>query len=69
MPNDSAKKLAKNMKRIRKEEGASQSNICRTVNIDHGYISSIENANRSPTLATVEKIARALEVEIGNLTK
>ncbi len=69
MSNDSAKKLAKNMKRIREEKGMSQGDICRSLNIDRGYISSIENAKRNPTLATVEKIAKALGVEIGDLTK
>lgn len=69
MSNDSAKRLAKNMKRIREEKGMSQGDICRALDLDRGFISSIENAKRNPTLGTVEKIAKALGVSVGDLTK
>ncbi len=57
------------MKRIHKEKGTSQGDICRTLDIDRGHISSIENAKHNPTLATVEKITKALGVENRDLTK
>ena len=54
---------------IRTRKGMSQGDICRALDTDRGYISSVENAKRNPTLATVEKIAKAFGVSIGDLTK
>ncbi len=67
MSNEAAKRLAKNIKRVREKKGMSQGDICRALDIDRGYISSIENAKRNPTLGTIEKIAKALSVEIKEL--
>ncbi len=69
MSNEAAKKLAKNMKRIREKKGMTQGDICRALNTDRGYISSIESAKRNPTLSTIEKIAKTLGVEVGELLK
>lgn len=69
MINKAAEKLAKNMKRIREAKGMSQGDICRALDLDRGFISSIENAKRNPTLSTIEKIASALGVSVGDLTK
>lgn len=69
MTNKAAENLAKNMKRIREEKGMSQGDICRALDIDRGYISSLENEKSNPTLSTIEKIASALGVSVGDLTK
>ena len=69
MINKAAQNLAKNMKRIREEKQMSQGDICRALDLDRGFISSIENAKRNPTLSTIEKIAKALGVSVGDLTK
>jgi transcriptional regulator with XRE-family HTH domain len=47
----------------------SQGNIARTLGVDRGYISSIENGKRNPTLATIARLAGALEVSIDELLK
>ncbi len=47
----------------------SQGDICRASNLDRGFVSSIENAKRNPTLSTIEKIATVLGVGVGDLTK
>lgn len=67
--NESAKKLGKNMKRIRLEKGMTQGDICRKLGLDRAYISNLESGKKNPTLATIEKIAKALEVSPDNLIK
>lgn len=62
-------KLGSNLKKIRIKIGVSQGDISRKLNMDRGYISSIENGKRNPTLTTLEKIARALGVGVDNLVK
>ncbi|PIR96966.1 MAG: DNA-binding protein [Candidatus Doudnabacteria bacterium CG10_big_fil_rev_8_21_14_0_10_41_10] len=54
--------FGKNMKRIRAKKEMSQGDIARTLEVDRGYISNIENGKKNPTLATVVKIANALGV-------
>ena len=65
----SAEKLASNIKRIRLAKGLSQGDLCRTTGLDRAYMSNIENGNKNPTLATIEKIAKALSVSVDELLK
>jgi transcriptional regulator with XRE-family HTH domain len=37
--------------------------------IDKAFISNVENGKTNPTLATIEKIAKALEISIDELVK
>lgn len=67
--NTASEKLGKNMKRIRAKKKMSQGDIARTLEVDRGYISNIENGKKNPTLATVAKIANALEVSPDELLK
>ena len=62
------KKFAENMKRIREEKGMSQGDIFRATKIDRAYICNLEKGKQNLTLETIEKIAKALGVEIGDLT-
>lgn len=55
------------MKRIRLEKGMSQGDICRRLGLDRSYISNVESGNKNPTLATIEKIAKALTVKVKDL--
>ena len=66
---DSAKKLAENMKKIRARKHMSQGDICRELGVDRAYISTIESGKQNPTLATIENIANALGVSVGELLK
>ncbi len=66
---ESAKKLGKNMKRIRLEKGMTQGDICRKLGLDRAYISNLESGNKNPTLATIEKLAKALGVLASDLVK
>lgn len=63
------KKLGQNLKRIREEKGMTQGDICRALDIDRGFISSIENGKRNPTLSTLKKIADVLGIAVDELLK
>jgi transcriptional regulator with XRE-family HTH domain len=67
--NNSAKKLGENIRRIREEKQMMQIDLCRKLNVDRAYISNIENGKSNPTLSTIERIAKALEVAVEDLMK
>ena len=62
-------KLGKNIKRIREQKKMSQGDICRKFGFDRAQVSNIEAGKGNPTLATIEKIAQALEVASDELFK
>ena len=64
-----SKKLGQNIKRIREQKGMTQGDICRSLNLDRGYISSIESGKRNPTLSTLKKLADALKISVDELLK
>jgi DNA-binding XRE family transcriptional regulator len=66
---ESSKKLAANMRRIRARKEMSQGDICRALDVDRAYISTIESGKQNPTLATIEKIAQALSVSVDELLR
>jgi len=66
---DSSKKLGENMKRIRTEKEMTQGDVCRKIGADRAYISNIESGKTNPTLATISRLAKALEVPVDELLK
>ena len=64
-----AQRLGRNLKRIRKGKGISQGDIARTFGIDKAFISNLENGKTNPTLTTIAKFAKALDVPIAELMK
>lgn len=69
MKKDISKKLGANIKRIRTEKEMTQGDICRALDLDRGYVSSLEGGKRNPTLAMIEKVASALGVTSDELLK
>ncbi len=69
MKKDISKKLGTNIKRIRTKKGMTQGDICRALDLDRGYVSSLESGKRNPTLAMIEKVAGALGVTSDELLK
>lgn len=61
------KNFADNMKKIRIANKMSQGDIFRATKIDRAYICNLETGKQNPTLETIEKIAKALDVEIYEL--
>jgi transcriptional regulator with XRE-family HTH domain len=55
------------MKRLRKEHGWSQEALADEAGLDRTYISGIERKVKNPTITVVERIAAALNCNIGTL--
>ena len=65
----SAKKLGENIRRIRLAKDMTQGDLCRKLEIDRAYMSNVESGKKNPTLSTIERIAKALDVSIEKLIK
>lgn len=62
--------IAKNIKKIRKKKGISQDKLSKLAEIAYNTIIKIESgAIQNPTIETVQKIAKALDVSLDELTK
>ncbi len=62
--------IAKNIKKRRNEKGLSQDKLSRLADVSHATIIKIESGGiQSPTIDTVQKIAKALGVGLEDLTK
>jgi transcriptional regulator with XRE-family HTH domain len=57
------------MKKIRLKKDMSQGDICRALGLDRAYISNVENGKQNLTISTMEKVARALGVNVDTLLK
>jgi len=66
---EEAKKLGKNLKRIRTKKGISQVDVARSLGISRGFVSNLENGKTNPTLATITKLAGAIGVTTDELLK
>ncbi|MGC9599064.1 MAG: helix-turn-helix transcriptional regulator [Minisyncoccia bacterium] len=64
-----ASKLGKNLKRIRTAKGITQGDIVRKLGVGRGFISNIENGKANPTLSTIAKLAKAINVSVLELMK
>jgi transcriptional regulator with XRE-family HTH domain len=56
-------RVAKNIIDRRKSVGQSQETLARRAGLSRAYVGKIENARFSASIDTLEKIARALDVE------
>lgn len=59
--------LAANLRRLRKERGLAQHQLATLAGVDQSFISHIERESRDVTLATVETLAKALDVAATDL--
>lgn len=62
-------RLGENLKQIRLRKGMSQGDVASKIGADPAYISGIENGRRNVTLATIDKLANALEVDVDKLIR
>ena len=62
-----SKRFGKNLKRIRLEKKMSQGDVARALGVHRSYISGLERGVRNPTLTNIERIARAMGINIQNL--
>ena len=64
---DIKQKFGKKIKDLRKIKGMSQEELAFEADLDRTYINSIENGKRNVSLVNIEKLAKALKVNIKEL--
>ena len=68
--NNSTSKIANNIKKIRQEKGISQDRLSKLADLSLNTVVNVESgANPNPTIETIRKIAKALNVSIDVLLK
>lgn len=60
-------KFGKRIASLRTQIGLSQEKFAERCNMHRTYIGAVERGEKSPTLITVEKFAKALNVKIADL--
>ena len=61
---DIKKKFGKKIKTLRIEKGWSQEKLALTADLDRTYVPGIEAGKRNVSIVVIEKLAKALEVNI-----
>ena len=61
------KRFAMRLKRLRAERKMSQANLAEKSSVSREYIARLELDQQDPTLGTLEKLAKALKVKVGEL--
>jgi transcriptional regulator with XRE-family HTH domain len=61
------KKFGKRVKTLRIEKGWSQEKLALNADLDRTYITSIEKGERNVSITVIEKIAKALKINIKTL--
>jgi len=65
---NSQSKIAKNIKRIRQEKGISQDRLSKLADLSLNTVVTVESGtNPNPTIETLTKIAKALDVRVDDL--
>lgn len=59
--------VATNIRRLRVERGVSQDDLALNAGVERAYVGHLERATRNPTIETLSKIAKAMDVHIGLL--
>lgn len=63
-------KLQINIRKLREKRGLSQEKLARLADVANNTIIKIESGeNQNPTLETLQKIAKALDISIDDLVK
>ncbi len=63
------RRTAMKLKKLRSERGLSQRALAERAGISREYLARLETARQDPTLTTLEKLARALRVDVTRLLK
>lgn len=60
-------KLAMNMRRLRVERGVTQERLAADSGVDRAYVGGLERMSENPSIDVLDKLAGALEIEVGEL--
>jgi transcriptional regulator with XRE-family HTH domain len=63
----SPKRLGMTIKRLREQRGLTQEALAKKAHIHRVYVAQIEGQTKVPSLATLEKLAKALGVPVTEL--
>ena len=62
--------LSNNIKRLREAKGLSQEKLARLADVANNTLIKMESGeNKNPTLETLKKVAKALEISVDGLIK
>jgi len=61
--------FGKKLREVRLKKKLSQGDVARILGVHRSYISGLERGRRNPSLLTVQKVAKALGVNVGDLIK
>ncbi len=62
--------ICKNLRKIREKKGLSQERLARLADVANNTVIKIEaGKNQNPTLDTLQKLSKALEVSVDDLIK
>lgn len=65
---ENLKELGRRIRRLRKEVGLTQEQLAEDAGLDRSYIGGIERGERNITFSVLCQIAKALNVDIANVT-
>ncbi len=61
--------VSRNIQRIRREKDLSQEEVAHRADIHQTYLSGVETGKRNPSILVVERIAKALGVDVSEIFK
>ncbi|MBI5230203.1 MAG: helix-turn-helix transcriptional regulator [Candidatus Magasanikbacteria bacterium] len=68
--NNPQSKIGKNLKKLRQEKGISQDRLSKLADLSLNTVVTVESgANPNPTIETLTRIAKALDVGVDDLIK
>jgi transcriptional regulator with XRE-family HTH domain len=62
-------RVSKNIQRLRREKDLSQEEVAHLADIHQTYLSGVETGKRNPSILVVERISKALGVDISEIFK
>jgi len=63
------KRFAVRLKRLRADSKMSQAELAKASGVSREYIARLELGQQDPTLGTIQKLAKALKVTVGELVQ
>ncbi len=67
MSDKTIKQIAANLKKARSDAELTQAELAKKAGLSTNYISRIERADVSPTVETLEKLAKALKIKSSSI--
>ena len=62
-------RVSRNIQRIRREKDLSREEVAHRADIHQTYLSGVETGKRNPSILVVERIAKALGVDVSEIFK